>query len=657
VTSLLVAVLIVAAAADESKPPLPEIRPRAPQMSAVFPQGAEQGKTIKAEVIGQSLDRASAVVFLDSSISGKIESSTHGKLTMTLTIAPDAFFGPHYFRIISPRGASNLLLFRVGDLPHITEAEPNSSFAEAQTVKVPATIQGRMPVDQDTDFFRFRAEKGQTLVFDVRASRNGSGLDASLVLLDASGRKLEHDEDHFIWDPFFSHTFREAGEYTAVIQPTHAHNDAGFAYQLDIRTSPHVQSLHPIALQPGAEVIATLHGAGFSESDVPLWFETAGFSGQLIEARGDTARARIRVPAGAKSGPYVFAIVTPRGRSNTAQFFVDDTPRHGGGSAIQIPTSITGIAQYHKPERFTFEAEAGQTLLFEVRAMRLGAMVDATLRIFDEAGKQIAFNDDGNFAGVQFNKDPQLLHTFAKAGRYAVEIRNLWKVAGENHPYQLVIRKPQPAGEAMLPADVLPVARNGAATFKVSALRKEGFTGPIPFVLEGLPAGVRSENAEIAAGKNEAEVRVHAADLPVGSHGQFRVVANGEPAWRSVRISSGGGEGATFGTTRAATLVITEPAHYSLEAAASAVNLVRGGAARVNVNIKRAANFADAIKFSFENLPEGVVAEEASSSTAEAILTLRAAETAPTGRQRIIILGRTDSGETQEAPRITLVVD
>jgi hypothetical protein len=279
------------------------------------------------------------------------------------------------------------------------------------------------------------------------------------------------------------------------------------------------------------------------------------------------------------------------------------------------------------------------------------------LRIFDSAGKQIAFNDDGNFPGVQFNKDPQLIHTFAKPGRYDVEIRNLWKVAGEHHPYQLVIRKPQPASEVMLAGDVLALPRNGSGTLKVTAVRKEGFSGAIPVAVEGLPAGFRSDGAEIPAGKNEAEIRVHASEAPIGTHGQFRLVAGGETGWRSVRISSGGGEGATFGLSRSATMVVTEPAHYSLEAAASAVNLVRGGTAEVKVNIKRADDFAEPIRFSLENLPAGISADEAVSSKTDVTITLRAAGDAEIGRQRVIILGRTNSGESQEAPRVNLVVD
>lgn len=642
------------------KPKEAELRAKAPQLASVFPQGARPDDGVEVEVLGQYLDGVSEVVFADRGVAGRVLSGTHGTMRLAFSVAKDADFGPHYFRVISRRGASNVLLFRVGDLPHLREQEPNTSFEEAQRVPVPVTIQGQLDRDGDSDFFRFHAEKGQTLVFDVRAARNGSGLDAGLFLLDPRGRRLEEDEDHFIWDPFFAHTFRETGEFTVVIQPTHTHNDPTFAYQLDIRTAPHIESVNPIAVAPGTEVDATLYGAGFTEANMPLWFDAAGFSGTVTEASEDRARARIRVPSDAVAGVRQVVVVTPAGRSNAGQLVVDPTPAHRGGQAIVPPASVTGVIRYREAERFSFEAKAGEKLLFEVRAMRLGAQVDATLRIVDEAGKQVAYNDDGAFAGVAFNKDPQLVHRFEKAGRYTVEVRNLWKVVGENHPYQLVVRAPSPEAEVMTANETVAVRPNGSTVLKVTAVRKEGHEGAIPVTVEGLPEGLSASALEIPAGKNEGEITFRAGAVAVGTHGPFRVMAGGRPGWRAVRIASGGGEGATFGTVREGMVVVTEAAHYSLEAAATSVNLVRGGTASVVVTIKRADGFVEPVAFSFENLPEGVTAEETVSAVGagEASLVLRARPDTKAGRvARFLILGKAASGEVQEAAKIALVVD
>ncbi len=640
-----------------SDPP-PKVRHRLPSLSSVFPQGTTPGAKLRVEVLGEYLDRAGRVVFLDPAIQGKVLSGTYTRLDLELEVSPEAPFGPHYFRVVSPRGASNVLLFRIGDQPHRLEQEPNSTLEQAQDVSVPVTINGRLPADGDFDFFCFRTEAGRTWVFDLRSARNGNGLDAALILLDSEGRKLEHSEDVFIWDPFFTHTFTAAGRYCAVVQPTHARNDPNFAYQLDIRTAPHLETVSPLALTPGSETEATLFGAGLAGEQARLWFDAPGFRGEVLELRGATARVKVRTPADAPPGVRELVLVTEGGRSDPAKFLVDPTPPYRGG-VVRPPASITGVARYRQPERFEFEAEAGQTLVFEVRAQRFGSPVDSVLRILDEKGKELAANDDAAFAGVQFNKDSRIRRTFPQAGRYTVEMRNLVNVTGENYPYQLLVKPPEPGFELMLATDQPYVYPGESSTWKVTVDRQDGFNAAIPVTVSGLPAGVSAEPAEIPAGKNETEIRLRAEGAAPGVVAPVEVRAGGHAAWRSVRIAGGGGEGAAFARVRTAALAVAEKPAFGLEATLNTVNLVRGGAAELPVQIQRAAAFHGEIRFSVENLPAGVALEEAVAApdAASVTLRLRAAPDAPKGRaSRVAVLG-TSQGQVQEAPRITVQVD
>src|SRR5262245_44246300 len=189
-------------------------------------------------------------------------------------------------------------------------------------------------------------------------------------------------------------------------------------------------------------------------------------------------------------------------------------------------------------------------LAFEVLAQRFGSPVDSVLTILDPSGKQIATNDDAKLKGEEFNKDSYLLHTFEKAGRYAVEVRNLFKTTGEDFPYQLIVRPPKPDFELMLETDA------PYGPLKISAERKEGYEKPIPIDVDGLA------KAEIAAGKDKIEV-----PLEPGAPRQIRVKSGSKVAWRSVRIASGGGEGATSIKVEQATLTPAEKRWFSLESA------------------------------------------------------------------------------------------
>ncbi|MBI3697103.1 MAG: PPC domain-containing protein [Acidobacteria bacterium] len=648
--------LVAWAAAEDT--PKAKVRHRLPALSSVFPQGSEPGRKLRVEALGEYLDRAQAVVFLDPAISGRVLESTYTRLELEFEVAAGAALGPHYFRVVTPRGASSLLLFRIGDQPHRLEHEPNDSLEQAEEVPLPVTLNGRLNVDGDFDFYRFRAEQGQTWIFDLRAARNGNGLDAAMILLDAEGRRLEHSEDKLIWDPFFTHTFAKSGQYYVVVQPTHRSNDPNFAYQLDIRQAPHLETVSPISLTPGAAAEATVFGAGLAGERPKLWFDAAGFEGDVLEMRGASARVKIRVPREARCGPHQIAIETAAGRSNPATFLVDDTPVHKGGESIEPPVSITGVARYRQPERFSFEAKEGQSLVFEVRAQRFGSPVDSILRILDAKGNQVALNDDANFAGVQFNKDSRISHTFKQAGRYVLEMRNLWAVTGEDFPYQLLVRPPQPGFELMLASDQPYVYPGETGTLKVTAVRRDGFDGPIKLNVTGLPAGITAEPVEIPSKKNDAEIHFRADGAKPGTYAQIQTVGE-QPAWRSVRISSGGGEGATFARVDQVTIAVVEKPRFALEAASTTVNLVRGGSAEVMVQIERGAEGMGEIRFWLENLPIGVTADAAvaPADAKNVRIRLRASQQAPRGRaSRVAILGSGDR-QVQEAPRISIVVD
>jgi len=479
-------------------------------------------------------------------------------------------------------------------------------------------------------------------------------------LLDSDGRKLQHSEDVFIWDPFFTHTFAAAGRYCAVIQPTHARNDPNFAYQLDIRSTPHLETLSPLALLPGAETAATVFGAGLVAEKAQLWFDSPGFTGEALELRGSTARVTIRVPADARQGLHELVLVTSGGRSNPLRFLVDATPSYQGADLLQFPVSITGIARYRQPERFPFEAQEGQSLVFEVRAQRFGSPVDSVIRLLDEKGQEIAVNDDGAFAGVQFNKDSRLLHKFQKAGRHTLEIRNLVGVTGENYPYQLLIKSPQPGFELLPATDQPYLYPGGTRPWKIAVSRRDGFDDPIPVTVSGLPAGVSAGPVEIPAGQDEAEIVLRADGVKPGTFAQVQVRAGDRIGWRSVRIASGGGEGATSARVQGATLTVAEKPHFVLEATLNTVNLVRGGMAEAPVEIQRQEGFAEEIRFSMDNLPPGVSLESAAAGLEAKTITLRlrAAPDASTGRaSRVAILGTSAGGQVQEAPRITVQVD
>ena len=658
--------LLLSVSAFSAAPAQPQLTHRLPKLTSVFPQGARPGENVRVEILGEFLDRTSTVLFLDGSISGQVADAQPSRLRLHFQVGKEASFGPHYFRILSPRGPSNLLLFRVGDLPHITEHEPNSTFSEANPVEPPVTINGRLNVDDDFDFYRFHAEAGQTWIFDLRAARNGNGLDAALILLDEQAHEIVRNEDYFIWDPFLEHKFDRSGTYTVVVQPTHTQLDPNFAYQLDIRTAPHIETVAPISLAPGARVDATLYGAGLLDKSAKLIFAhgggvALGFSGRVLDMRDSSALVRIEVPQDAHAGAYELMLATPTGNSDSAMFLVDATPAYPGTGPIRPPISITGTIRYRDPERFWFEAKKGQALVFEVRARRYGSPVDSVLRILDEKGKELARNDDANFPGVADNKDSQIVHTFSEDGRYQVEIRNLVRVAGEDYPYQLLVYPAMPHANLMLSSDQLYVDAEGEGEIDVHVERLFGFDGAVELSVAGLPEGVTAAQTVVPPGESKAKIQLHALNVKPGVFSTVHVLGKEVelPAWRSVKISGGDGEGQTFCRVDGPTLAVTERPLFVLEAEVTRANVVRGGAVDIPVLIERASGFSDDIEFQVDGLPQGVSAEPlvAHDGQSNVRIRLKASSSAASGRTKEIQLIGVAQGHVEEAPAISVQVD
>ena len=59
-----------------SEPPK-VIEPRLPKINSVFPQGSQAGAQLRVEILGEFIDRAQTVVFLDPAIRGKVVESTY----------------------------------------------------------------------------------------------------------------------------------------------------------------------------------------------------------------------------------------------------------------------------------------------------------------------------------------------------------------------------------------------------------------------------------------------------------------------------------------------------------------------------------------------------------------------------------------------------
>ena len=106
-----------------------------------------------------------------------IDKLTRNKLTIETKITAEAQPGTYNYRVKTPMGTTNLGSLYVSSFAIHQEHEMNDSVADAEALMLPLSVHGKLGKSGDNDHYKFKAEKGQTIVFQITAASIGSRLD------------------------------------------------------------------------------------------------------------------------------------------------------------------------------------------------------------------------------------------------------------------------------------------------------------------------------------------------------------------------------------------------------------------------------------------------------------------------------------------------
>ncbi len=211
---------------------------------------------------------------------------------------------------------------------------------------------------------------------------------------------------------------------------------------------PVVSSLSRLTAAPGEQLSLTASGKGLA-GGVQLWstFGEPISADELPPAGGmpETTRTfAVAVPASTVPGIHAVRVVSPGGVGVALPFLIDDLPSvakvpgnqsQATAQTIAIPCAVDGRVDNLSRDYYRFPVTAGQTVSFEVFGRRLGSPIDASLYLYDDRGRILAYSDDAE----GLSTDPQFVHTFAKGGDYVVELRDIRYAGGEAFSYVLRI--------------------------------------------------------------------------------------------------------------------------------------------------------------------------------------------------------------------------
>lgn len=543
-----VALVLIATLRSVPAQPKKEPLPTEPQALYIFPAGGQRGSTVAIQIDGQTLGDTYAVWTdcqqLHASVKKVVEIDrevwiapyvpqkrlTH-EVTLEVKISQAAALGGHTLRLVSPRGISNPVPFRVSSEhePLILEDESQTGSDKpirGQAVEYPVAINGRLGriLGGEVDYYSFDAEAGRSIDFDVFFPSLGGKMllylyqpSASwvdphrLVQLAFNDDPIAYERGLFGSPPDLiirsrlRHRFAESGRYLIAVKSYDDRGGPGFVYQLRI--------------SPAREEVASFHRAWpLAHPAAYKWLERR-FDRHLSDIRLEqVSRRTVLVPpeepamegkTGSSSADGSSEDVTAR---QPAVAFDPEQPvstyraeRNAEGRQehvpnLDLPAFLEGVIdQPGKTDHYRFKVKSGQALAFEVATPRqIVPVFNPWVRILDEQ-QEVVFSCiynlvEGNNVQLFRYFEPKMVYTFAQDGEYTLEIRDLTtRYWGDDFVYRVMIRPQIPhVGGLEMDVDRANLVPGEAKRLTVTADREEGFEGEIALSLENLPAGVRA---------------------------------------------------------------------------------------------------------------------------------------------------------------------
>ena len=177
---------------------------------------------------------------------------------------------------------------------------------------------------------------------------------------------------------------------------------------------------------------------------------------------------------------------------------------------VDLPIIVNGrVERPGKWDIYEAEGKAGETIVVEVHARRLGSPLDSCVKVTSADGRIIALNDDHFDAASGMNTDHAdscLMVKLPADGKYFIHLGDTRRHGGKDYAYRLRISRPQPDFVLRLIPSRIVMPANGSAKVTVFAIRKDGFDGPIHLNFKDLPNGLESSGATLPAKQETVEL-------------------------------------------------------------------------------------------------------------------------------------------------------
>ena len=568
---------LAAAATAQQNPGLP-----LPRLEAVSPPGAKAGTTV-AEVTfsGTDLEDADALIFGHPGLTAtpfvppepKVDpkapppkkeepkkdipkrkgGGTPTSVKFAVTVAADVPPGQYDVRAVNKWGVSNPRTFVVGDLPEVTEKEPNNDVPEAMKLELNTTVNGTFAAPADVDLYTVTAKKGQRVVLACMAGSLDSKARPLVEVYDQTSRKLATQTGPDAVTDFVAPA--DGDYFVRLAEFTYTTGSPMHFYRLTVTTNPWLDAVFPPMVEPGKPTAVTLYGrnlpGGTPEPGVTVNGRPVDKLTVTINAPATpdklTYHGRVEPRVAAADG-FEYRLASPTGVSNPLlisfaqdKVVLEKEPNDKPEQAMDVPApcEIAGrVDKRNDRVYYAITVKKGDTYLIDLWADRIGGDADFLFTVRAPKAMADMIEKDDNpetLSGTQFftrSSDPDpFKFTAPEDGKYVIQVacRESSFLFGPHVSYRLRITQEKPDFRlVVMPSsksqpDVTVLRADGTQYLDVFVFRADGFTGPITLTAEGLPAGVTCPPQLVGVGQKAGSLVLAAAPTAAVFSGTFTV--------------------------------------------------------------------------------------------------------------------------------------
>ncbi|MBD3673078.1 MAG: PPC domain-containing protein [Planctomycetaceae bacterium] len=620
-----------------------------PRLSLIRPRGGQRGSEVELLFSGNRLEDAEQVFFYTPGFEQvSIEPVNANSFKAKIKIAPDTKLGEHVMAVRTKSGISDYRTFWVGPFPSTEEKEPNTVFERPQELELTnQTVEGRID-NEDVDYFRVNAKKGQRISVEVEGLRLGNTLfDPYCAILDKDRFELAAADDSPLLhqDCMASILAPEDGQYIIEIRDSAYRGNGASYYRAHIGTFPRPTAVYPAGGQLGQEVEVTYVGlpGGELKSKVKLPAEMDDDFGVLAEDEG-----------GLSASPNTFRLFE---HGNVLE--VEPNENRNEATTATLPNAFNGVIQSEGDvDFFKFTAKKGETYEIHCHARSIRSPLDPVMNLYDANGKGLTGNDDANRS-----PDSYFRYRFPADGEYSIRVADHLSRGGADFVYRIEFTPVTPSIELGIPRvtrygqerQTIYVPRGNRIATRMT-IRRQNFGGDVVLNGEGLPEGMTMEALPVPSNMSTWPVLFEAAaDAPLGGK---LLDFTCKPADEKQDVTGHFANFADFVRYRNAQILwgrpvdqlafaVIEESPYSLEIVQPKVPIVQNGSMNLKIVAHRKEGFTKAIRVEFPFRPPGIGTRSyinIPEGKNEVIYSLNANSNAAVGKWPVFALGLADGG-------------